>query len=142
MEKSIEEKNISWQAAHALVESVVEAAIEMDVKVNVAVVDSGGHLAAFLRMPGSAFHSVDIAINKAYTAASFGLPTSGWQPVADSMSALSQNGLFKTERLVPCGGGLAIEDDGQRIGGIGVSGASEQEDEQLAQLALDTLNKN
>jgi uncharacterized protein GlcG (DUF336 family) len=141
MSYTVDQKNIRWQSAHDMVAAAVNAAEEMNVKVNVAVVDSGGHLAAFLRMPGSAFHSVDIAINKAYTAMSFGLPTSGWQPIADSMSALSQTGLFSTDRLLPCGGGLPIEVDGHRIGGIGISGASEQQDEELAKLALQVLNQ-
>ena len=141
MSYTVDQKNIRWQSAHDMVAAAVNAAEEMNVKVNVAVVDRGGHLAAFLRMPGSAFHSVDIAINKAYTAMSFGLPTSGWQPIADSMSALSQTGLFSTDRLLPCGGGLPIEVDGHRIGGIGISGASEQQDEELAKLALQVLNQ-
>ena len=99
MSNTVEQKNISWKAANKLVNAAVSYAEEQGFCVNVAVVDSGGHLAAFLRMPGSAFHSIDIAINKAYTAMSFGLPTSGWQPIADSMSALSQTGLFSTEIL-------------------------------------------
>jgi uncharacterized protein GlcG (DUF336 family) len=141
MDISVEQKNISWQAANRLVEAAVNYAEEQGHCINVAVVDSGGHLAAFLRMPGSAFHSIDIAINKAYTAMSFGLATSGWQPIADSMSPLSQSGLFSTDRLLPCGGGLPVEVDGNRIGGIGVSGASEQQDEEIARQALLILDK-
>ena len=56
MKVTVEQKNIHWEAAHALVQVAVRRADELNVKVNVAVVDSGGHLAAFLRMPGSAFH--------------------------------------------------------------------------------------
>jgi uncharacterized protein GlcG (DUF336 family) len=47
-------------------------------KINAAVVDRGGNLMAFLRMPGAFIHSIDIAIDKAYTAASFGFPTKAW----------------------------------------------------------------
>ena len=82
-----------WQAA-------VQRAVELNVKVNVAVVDSGGHLAAFLRMPGSAFHSVDVAISKAYTAMSFGMPTSQWQNVIDNLSVPCQTGLPSVDRLM------------------------------------------
>ena len=64
---------IDWAAAHACVGAAVKAAGVLGLRVNVAVVDAGGVLAAFLRMPGAPLHSVDIAIDKAYTAASFGL---------------------------------------------------------------------
>lgn len=136
MKSTVDEKNIHWELAHELAGEAVKYAEAEGLSINVAIVDKGGHLAAFLRMPGSAFHSIEIALNKAYTAMSFGLPTSGWQPIADSMSALSQTGLFATDRLLPCGGGVPIEVEGERIGGIGVSGASEKQDEEIARHAL------
>ena len=141
MKISIDQKNIHWQAANKLVEAVASQAEDLKLSVNVAVVDSGGHLAAFLRMPGSAFHSIDIAINKAYTAMSFGLATSQWGPIADSLSPLCKTGLLSQDRLMTCGGGVPIEVDGQRIGGIGISGASEQQDEELAKQALQALQQ-
>ncbi len=49
------------------------------IRINAAVTDAGGALAAFLRIPGAFPHSVELAIDKAYAAASFGLRTSrGW----------------------------------------------------------------
>jgi uncharacterized protein GlcG (DUF336 family) len=141
MDISFNQKNIHWQAASKLVEAAVSFAEELNVSVNVAVVDSGGHLAAFLRMPGSAFHSIDIAINKAYTAVSFGLATSQWGPVADTLSPLCKTGLLSQDRLMTCGGGVPIEVDGNRIGGIGVSGASEKQDEEIALQALSVLQQ-
>ena len=139
MKVTVEQNNIHWEAAHALVQAAVRRADELNVKVNVAVVDSGGHLAAFLRMPGSAFHSVDVAISKAYTAMSFGMPTSKWQDVIDSLSIPCKTGLPSVDRLMTCGGGVPIELDGRRIGAIGVSGATEKQDEEIAEYALGCL---
>ena len=139
MKVTVEQNNIHWEAAHALVQAAVSRADELNVKVNVAVVDSGGHLAAFLRMPGSAFHSVDVAISKAYTAMSFGMPTSKWQDVIDSLSIPCKTGLPSVDRLMTCGGGVPIELDGRRIGAIGVSGATEKQDEEIAEYALGCL---
>lgn len=139
MKVTVEQNNIHWEAAHALVQAAVRRADELNVKVNVAVVDSGGHLAAFLRMPGSAFHSVDVAISKAYTAMSFGMPTSKWQDVIDSLSIPCKTGLPSVDRLMTCGGGVPIEFDGRRIGAIGVSGATEKQDEEIAEYALGCL---
>ncbi len=140
MKVTVEQNNIHWEAAHALVEAAVRRAAELDVKINVAVVDSGGHLAAFLRMPGSAFHSVDVAVSKAYTAMSFGMPTSKWQEVMDGLSLPCKTGLPSVDRLMTCGGGVPIEFDRRWIGAIGVSGATEKQDEEIAQYALEILH--
>ena len=136
MRLSVEQSTIHWEAAHALVRVAVRRAAELNVKVNVAIVDSGGHLAAFLRMPGSAFHSVDVAISKAYTAMSFGMPTSKWQEVMDTLSLPCKTALPSVGRMMICGGGVPIELDGRRVGAIGVSGATEKQDEEIAEYAL------
>jgi uncharacterized protein GlcG (DUF336 family) len=78
---SVVQNSISWQAAHVAVAAAVAPAEGQGIRINVAVTDAGGTLAAFLRMPGAFLHSVDIAIDKAYTAASFGFPTSQWGAV-------------------------------------------------------------
>jgi uncharacterized protein GlcG (DUF336 family) len=93
---------------------------------------------AFLRMPGAFLHSVDIAIDKAYTAAGFGFPTSQWQDILASDENL-RLGLAQRPRLVIIGGGLPIVQDGERIGGIGVSGGSAHEDEICAREALKAI---
>ena len=139
MKLTVEQHNIHWEAAHALVQAAVTRAEEMNVRINVAVVDSGGHLAAFLRMPGSAFHSVDVATNKAYTAMSFGMPTSKWADVMNTLSPPCQTSLAAADRLMTCGGGVPIEVDGRCIGAIGVSGATEKQDEEIARYALGCL---
>lgn len=139
MKTIVEQGNIHWEAANALVQAAVGRAVELNVKVNVAVVDSGGHLAAFLRMPGSAFHSVDVAISKAYTAMSFGMPTSTWGDVLETLSIPCKTGLPSVDRLMTCGGGVPIEVDGRRIGAVGVSGATEKQDEEIAEYALQSL---
>jgi uncharacterized protein GlcG (DUF336 family) len=124
--------SINWPAAHQAVGAAVQAAQDHGVCINVAVVDVGGVLAAFLRMPGAPLHSVDIAIDKAYTAVSFGLATSQWQAALQQHSAAVREGLVRRPRFVGFGGGLPLIERGQRIGGIGVSGGSEQEDEACA----------
>jgi uncharacterized protein GlcG (DUF336 family) len=74
MKTSTAQDVVHWEAAAAAIQAAARKAEEMGVKVNVAVVDPGGNLAGFLRMPGAFLHSIDIAIDKAYTAAGFGIP--------------------------------------------------------------------
>ncbi len=137
---SVNMRSIDWRAAHAAAGAAVQAAQDMGAAVNVAVVDASGVLAAFLRMPGAPLHSVDIAIDKAYTAVSFGLPTHQWADALQSHSAAVREGIVLRPRFVAFGGGLPITEAGQRIGAIGVSGGSEKQDQQIAQAGLDALN--
>ena len=71
----------------------------IEVGPDVRVVDASGLLAAFLRMPGAPLHSVDIAIDKAYTAVSFGLPTHQWTEALQSHSAAVRDGLITEKEI-------------------------------------------
>lgn len=125
---------ISAAAATAAVQAAVAHAEANGWKINVAVVDRGGNLMAFLRMPGAFLHSIQIAIDKAYTAASFGFPTKNWMSLIGGDEGMKL-GFSSQPRLIVFGGGLPIG-SGNWIGGVGVSGASEAEDEKCARAGL------
>lgn len=136
---SITQRQITAEAASAACRAALAQAEARGIRINVAVTDASGTLMAFLRMPGAFLHSIDIAIDKAYTAASFGFPTSAWGP-AVAADELLRIGLNQRPRLVMFGGGLPIVEAGVRIGGIGVSGGSADEDEACAAAGIDALN--
>jgi uncharacterized protein GlcG (DUF336 family) len=135
---SVEQRVITAEAAAAALQAAVAHATTLGIRVNVAVADPSGLLAGFLRMPGAFVHSVDIAIDKARTAAGFGFPTSGWGAVVGD-DELLRLGLNQRPGLVMFGGGLPIVEAGQRIGGIGVSGGSAEQDEACAAAGLRAL---
>jgi uncharacterized protein GlcG (DUF336 family) len=139
MKLAVDQAVVHWEAAAAAASAAVHWADEAGIKVNVAVVDAGGNLAAFLRMPGAFLHSIEIAIDKAYTAAGFGLATSAWPAALQSHSAAVRSGIPLRPRMVCFGGGLPLRHDGRLLGGIGVSGGSEEEDEACARAALVAL---
>ncbi|MGB4468937.1 MAG: heme-binding protein [Azovibrio sp.] len=126
---------ITWEAAHAAVQAAVRHAETQGWKINVAVVDRGGNLMAFLRMPGAFIHSIDLAIDKAYTSASFGFPTKDWMGAIGHDEGMKL-GFTSQPRLIVFGGGLPIRMGDDWIGGIGVSGASEAEDVECARAGL------
>ena len=130
---------ITAEAAAAACSAAVAYATGRGWKINVGVVDRGGNLMAFLRMPGAFIHSIDIAIDKAYTAASFGLATSQWHEALQQHSPAVREGLARRPRFVGFGGGLPLVQTGARIGAIGVSGASEAQDEAIARAGLQAL---
>ena len=128
---------ITLAAAAAAAHAAVAHAEANGWKVNVAVTDRGGNLVAFLRMPGAFLHAIDIAIDKAYTAASFGFRTKDWMSLVGADDGMKL-GFSAQPRLIVFGGGVPIRLAGERewIGGIGVSGASEAQDEQCALAGL------
>ena len=129
---------IHWEAAQAAARAAVAKAESLAIRINVALVDRAGLPMAFLRMSGAPLHSISIAEDKAYTAASFGLSTGGWETVLGDNFELRQ-GLAGRDRLVMFGGGLPVMVDGTCVGGIGVSGGSEAQDEICARAGLAAL---
>lgn len=127
---------ITAEAAAAACSAAVAHAAGCGWKINVAVVDRGGNLMAFLRQPGAFIHSIQIAIDKAYTSASFGFPTKAWMGAIGHDDGMKL-GFANQPRLIVFGGGVPVPGDGgEWIGGIGVSGASEAEDEECARAGL------
>ncbi|MGI9283783.1 MAG: GlcG/HbpS family heme-binding protein, partial [Pseudomonadales bacterium] len=57
-----------------------------------------------------------------------------------TMSAAVQQGMVLRERFITFGGGLPIRLEGELIGSVGVSGASEEQDQMCAQAALTAIN--
>lgn len=130
---------ITWEAAGAAAQAAVRHAEKNGWRINVAVVDRGGNLMSFLRMPGAFIHSIDIAIDKAYTAASFGFPTRDWMAAVGHDDGM-KFGFSAQPRLIVFGGGMPLRvEGGEWIGGIGVSGASEAQDEECARAGLNAI---
>ena len=138
MDIAIRQDTILPDAALAAVKAAVEKGLSMGCRVNCAVVDAGGNLVAFFRAHGAFLHSIHIAQDKAYTAVSFGIPTAQLYERING-AAQVRDGLLQRDRLVAIGGGLPITLDGRVIGGIGVSGASEEQDTLCAQAGLSAL---
>jgi len=100
----------------------------------VAVVDSHGELMAFLRTDGCRLSSINIAINKAFTAAREGVESSVIGERVRSEGFPITN--FGDPRFVGWGGGVPIVVDGAVVGAVGVSGLPERADVELARWAV------
>ncbi len=103
----------------------------------IAIVDDGGHLVYFERMDGVQTGSIQVAIQKAKTAAAFKRPTKVFEEaVADGRTAL-----LGLPGGMPFEGGVPITVEGQVIGAVGVSGVTAQQDGMIAQAGVDALPK-
>ncbi|MFF3468135.1 GlcG/HbpS family heme-binding protein [Streptomyces sp. NPDC001984] len=124
----------------ALIEKLITAAQEEAIRrgfppVNISVCDRAAHLAGFLRMDGAVLGTIDVAHRKARTAALFETDSAALGGVAhpDGPSYMVEH---TNGGLINFGGGVVIKDaDGTVIGAVGVSGASVEEDETIAQAA-------
>ena len=118
--KSFATASITRAAAIALVEAARGAAEAMGINVATAVTDAGGHLRAFERADRTLFLTCDVAIDKAWTAASYGVATHTWNGyLADPQVTLLAN----VPRLMPVGGGNPINDGDQVIGALACQAA-------------------
>jgi uncharacterized protein GlcG (DUF336 family) len=90
-------------------------------QVAVAVVDRSGIAQVVLRDRFAGAHTVDMALDKAWTAVSFRSSTS--ELAKASAVGSPQSGIRHRPRVAAVGGGLMIEGAGALLGGIGVSGA-------------------
>ncbi|MFK2825393.1 heme-binding protein [Bacillus sp. B190/17] len=138
MKMFIEQKTISNELAQRMVNAAKEKACEFGIAVNVAIMDAGGNLLAFSRMDGAPLLSINIAQDKAYTAAAFGRPTHEWYDVIKDNPSL-KIGIVHTERLTVFGGGYPVRCGDQLAGGIGVSGGSLDQDQACCEAALRIL---
>ncbi|WP_243290929.1 heme-binding protein [Bacillus sp. FJAT-47783] len=131
----LEQKTISRDLAMRMLEAAVNKAEELQIAVNVAVVDNGGHLIAFTKMDHAPLLSAEISQNKAYTAAAFGLPTHEWYELIKDEPSL-KTGIVHTNRLTVFGGGYPVRCGTTLAGGIGVSGGTLEEDQACCEAAL------
>lgn len=128
-------RTVSADAAQAAVAAAVDAGAAVGCPVVAAVVDASGELVAFLRVTGAPFHSSEIARDKAFTAASFKMPSADVHGLVSGSDALRE-GITRRDRMVMFGGGLPIVVEGETVGGIGVSGGSEAMDTSCANAGL------
>lgn len=127
---------LGWELAQRAAQGALHHASAIGARITVSVLDGGGNPLAFLRMPGAPLHSISISEDKAYTALSFGVPTSAWESELRTQSDAVRQGLPLRPRFVMFGGGVPILAGEQVAGAIGVSGASEQQDEECATAGL------
>jgi uncharacterized protein GlcG (DUF336 family) len=114
-------KLMTPETALSAARAAIEHCRKQGHQVSVAVVDRSGVLQVLLRDRFAGAHTVDVATNKAWTAASFRIATAllGTETEAGKpMSALRSQ-----PRVLAAGGGQVIEGGGATLGGIGVSGA-------------------
>jgi uncharacterized protein GlcG (DUF336 family) len=131
---------ITLKIAEQMIEAAVEQAERLGNQCSVAIVDDNGWLIALHKMDGAAFPTVDIARDKAWTAATFKLPSSEISKFGDpSARGFGFNTQNWNSRLTTIPGGLPIKKANEVIGGIGVCGGKPEEDIVVCEAGLTGL---
>jgi glc operon protein GlcG len=129
---------ISLERAQAAIDTAVAESKKRDWKMNVAVVDPGGHLVAFQRMDGAMLASIQIAEHKARAAATFRRPTKVFE---DGINLMHLNYLLAFDGVIASRGGIPLIEKGSIVGAIGVSGGADSQDEIVSKAGAAVINE-
>jgi len=131
--------DVDMAAAMRIIQAALNKAEEQGTKMNIAILDAGGNLKAFIRMDGAFLGSADVAMKKAKTSRLFDAPSG-------AIGTMSKPGgpLFGIEAsnggLITFAGGLPLANsEGVVVGSIGVSGSSVENDLEVAQAGVDAF---
>ncbi|KAK7184448.1 hypothetical protein DPSP01_013206 [Paraphaeosphaeria sporulosa] len=132
---------LTLQGARTALAAAERRAQEIGVPMNIAVVDNGLHLLAFARMDGAKITSIDIAINKAFTAAGHRAPTSVYKeavwPGGPAFGINNSNG----GRFMTIAGGVPVVQDGVVVGAVGCSTGTPPQDADVAGKGVEAVVK-
>jgi uncharacterized protein GlcG (DUF336 family) len=127
-------ETVTLEEAQAIIQAAQQTAEEMGQPMNIAILDNGRQLKAFARMEDAWLGSIDISIDKAFTAASF--PDFETKDLADvTQPGQPLYGLETTNggRIVNFAGGIPLMRGDDVAGAIGVSGGTVDQDQQVAE---------
>jgi uncharacterized protein GlcG (DUF336 family) len=125
-------KEVTLDAALSVVDAARKSATAIGVPMNIAVMDEGNNLVAFARMDGAWLGSIDIAMNKAYTARAFNMSTQDLAPLCQPGQPLFGIHVSNQGRLIIFAGGVPLRGDGRVVGAVGVSGGTVEQDQDVA----------
>lgn len=131
--------HITLNISKKMGEAALKKALEIEVPVVFSVVDNGGNLLYLERMDNAFVTSVDISINKAFTAWALKKGTNELSNIVLPGESLYGLNLTNNSRIITFGGGFPIIVGGEIVGAVGVSGGTVEEDMEIAKAALNSL---
>jgi uncharacterized protein GlcG (DUF336 family) len=124
---------ITLADARRIIAAAEKKAEEIQQPMNIAVVDSGGNLVAHVRMDNAWIGSVDISINKAWTARAFDISTKELAENSQSGDQFFGIHVSNQGRVMIFAGGIPLKRGDQVVGAVGVSGGLGKQDQAVAE---------
>jgi uncharacterized protein GlcG (DUF336 family) len=125
--------------ARRVIAAAEEKAQEIGQPMNIAVVDQGGNLVAHVRMDNAWIGSVDISINKAWTARAFDISTKELAENSQSGDQFFGIHVSNNCRVMIFAGGIPLKRGGEVVGAIGVSGGLGKQDQAVAEAGVEAF---
>jgi uncharacterized protein GlcG (DUF336 family) len=129
---------ITAARAQAVIQAAEQEANKRGWSLNIAVVDSGGNLVAFLRMDGAQLASIAVSEHKARAAVKYRRPTRVWEDAVQKSGYLYALSL---DDLIASRGGIPLIEEGKITGGVGCSGGTGSQDEVVCTAGAAVINK-
>jgi uncharacterized protein GlcG (DUF336 family) len=126
-------ETVTLADARRIIAAAEKKAEEIGQPMNIAVADAGGNLVAHVRMDNAWMGSIDISINKAFTARAFDITTKDLAENAQSGDQFFGIHVSNRGRVMIFAGGIPLKTGGKVIGAIGVSGGSGEQDHAVAE---------
>lgn len=132
---------LTLEDAKRMLQAGEAAAASIGIAYNIAVVDAGGNLLAFVRQDGALIGSIDLAIGKAVTARIFDKQTSLLAELAQPGAPLFGIQETNSGRVVIFGGGIPVISDGVIVGAVGASAGTVEQDIAVAEAAVAAISR-
>jgi glc operon protein GlcG len=132
-------QTIDYSEAQRIVDRIVEKALQMRKAASVAVTDSHGDVICFARMDGAPVSSIQIAMNKAWTAARERKPTREIGEKVKHPEKGHDIAYYGDPKYVGWGGGIPVWRNEAVVGAVAVSGLASKEDIDLATLGVELM---
>lgn len=142
MSNSMSKTTITAEAAGRVLAACQAFASEAGSAYAICVCDESGNPKATVRMDGAPLPSIEVAADKAYTAAGFGMPTDQWFDFVNGDDPLRLGATARIPRLVVFGGGYPLTVDGAVVGAVGVSGGHWSDDMEIAKAGVEAFGNS
>jgi uncharacterized protein GlcG (DUF336 family) len=136
MDISVPRATLSIDAIQAMLNGAVARAKALDARLHITILDHAGNLAGFISFPGTPRIAETTANRKAFTSVMTGMPTSQWEAYVNSIPPSELKIIDSIPGYVAAKGGHPVVVDGLVLGSVGVSGANQEIDEDVALAAL------
>ena len=133
--------SLTLEDAKQMLYAAEARATSLGIAYNIAIVDAGGHLVAFVRQDDTLIGSIDLAIDKAVTARIFDKATSDLADLAQSGKLLFGIQQSSAGKVVIFGGGIPVMFDGIIVGAVGASAGTVEQDIAVAEAAIAALGR-
>src|SRR5215470_5690039 len=131
--------SLTLEDAKRMLSAAETKAASLGIAYNIAVVDAGGHLLAFVRQDGALIGSIDLAIDKAVTARIFDKLTAELANLAGPGGPLFGIDQSNAGKVVIFGGGIPVTLNGSIVGAVGASAGTVEQDIAVAEAAIAAL---